>query len=480
MVFSSPVFIFVFLPAVLFLIGIARRELHNLILLIASLAFYSWGSLSQAPIFLFSIIANYTFGLLISNAEGKKAKVLLGTAVSVNLLLLGYFKYFNFFLDNINSLLSSTGKPAIPYEPVALPIGISFFTFHALSYVIDVYRKKVEVQKNLLDLALYISFFPQLIAGPIVRYIDVAEQFETRVMTLPKIASGIQRFIFGFSKKVIIANTMAFIADQVFALPANEISTGLSWLGIVAYTFQIYFDFSGYSDMALGLAGIFGFDFPENFNYPYVAESIKDFWRRWHISLSTWFRDFLYIPLGGNRGSELKTIRNLLIVFLCTGFWHGASWTFVIWGLYHGAFLLIERSGLEKALSRAWRPLRIMYTLLVVMVGWVFFRADTLPLALEYLSRMFFLSSNSHIRSYLVEFIDAKTIFILVFATLYSLRVFRSLMERAKCFFAGNRTQELYALFFLVSKTAISMGLFLVAVSYLASGTYNPFIYFRF
>lgn len=480
MVFSSPIFIFVFLPLVILLIGIARKNLHNIILLIASLIFYSWGSLSQTPIFLSSILLNYVFGLLINNAEGKKAKLYLTIAVVINLGLLVYFKYFNFFIDNINEVAKFSGSTPLNYQKVLLPIGISFFTFHALSYVIDVYRKKVVAQKNLLDLALYISFFPQLIAGPIVRYIDVATQFQSRVTSLTKISNGTQRFIFGFAKKVIIANNMAYIADQIFSLPTNEISSGLAWLGAIAYTLQIYFDFSGYSDMALGLAKIFGFDFPENFNYPYVAQSIKDFWRRWHISLSTWFRDFLYIPLGGNRGSEFKTIRNLLIVFLCTGFWHGASWTFIVWGLFHGVFLLLERMGLEKLLSRTIKPVRIAYTLLVVIVGWVFFRTETMSIAMNYLGRMFSFSSGPGVKWYLVEFLNTRTVFILMFAILYSFRAFRSLIALSKDFTLWKNNESLYSAVFITAKSLISLFLLFISLSYLAANTYNPFIYFRF
>lgn len=477
MLFSSPIFIFVFLPIVLFLIGIGRKSLHNTILLIASLVFYSWGSLAQTPIFLFSIVLNYFFGIAINNRAGNQAKITLVLAVAVNLLILGYYKYFNFFIENINILGPYTGFKHIEHAKVTLPIGISFFTFHALSYVIDVYRKKVSVQKNLLDLALYISFFPQLIAGPIVRYYDVATQFTNRVMSLEKASFGIQRFVFGLSKKVIIANTLAYTADKIFDLPPGEISIGLSWLGIISYTMQIYFDFSGYSDMAIGLAKIFGFDFPENFNYPYSSESIKEFWRRWHISLSTWFRDFLYIPLGGNRGSELATTRNLLIVFFCTGFWHGASWTFIVWGMYHGTFLFLERTGFEKLLLRASKPIRMIYTFLVVIIGWVFFRADTLHGALEYISRMFFIPTQSTVNYFASEYLNKKLLIILVIACLYSFRIFRWILQWSSSKF---ETTTLYPSIFQLSKFVISFLLLFLSCAYLAANTYNPFIYFRF
>jgi alginate O-acetyltransferase complex protein AlgI len=345
-----------------------------------------------------------------------------------------------------------------------------------MSYIIDVYRKKVSAQRNFLDLALYISFFPQLIAGPIVRYIDVASQFKQRAMTLEKVSTGMQRFIFGFAKKVIIANSMAYLADKIFNTPSAEISGGAAWLGIVAYTLQIYFDFSGYSDMALGLARIFGFQFPENFNYPYVAQSIQEFWRRWHISLSTWFRDFLYIPLGGNREGEAKTIRNLLIVFFCTGFWHGASWSFIVWGMFHGTFLLIERLGFDRILLKFPKPMRIMYTLLVVMIGWVFFRADTLAGAIDYIKRMMFLPSPASVQVFFGEFMDTKTIVFLIVAILYSFRAYRWAIVQAQKLFAGKA----FDMFYHPAKLAISLGIFFMAVLYLAGSTYNPFIYFRF
>jgi len=353
MLFSSPIFIFAFLPIVLFLIGIGKKQFHNSILLIASLIFYAWGSLSQTPIFIFSILINYIFGLLIDRNRGKNDKLILTIAVIVNLGLLGYYKYFNFFLDNIN-LIKTT---PIKYTPVGLPIGISFFTFHALSYVIDVYRKKVQVQKNFLDLALYISFFPQLIAGPIVRYYDVATQFANRTMSMEKAAFGIQRFIFGLAKKVIVANTFAFIADGIFNNPAASLSTSAAWLGIISYTIQIYFDFSGYSDMALGLAKIFGFDFPENFNYPYSC--------------------------------------NVFIIFLLSGFWHGANWTFIIWGLIHAIVYCIYFAIWGNAKQKnaeaapAWKSwIGGLITFGVVVLAWIFFRAKNVQEAWAYLHAM--------------------------------------------------------------------------------------------
>lgn len=480
MVFSSPFFIFIFLPLVFFLFWIGGKSLQNFLLLLASLVFYAWGNVSHSLIFIVSILLNYSFGLLICNAKENKAKLFLVFAVLFNLLLLGYFKYFNFLIDNLNSLFVSESK-AISIEKIVLPIGISFFTFHALSYIIDVYRKRVTAQRNIIDMGLYMSFFPQLIAGPIVRYIDIESQLKQRILSVEKVTAGLQRFIFGFAKKIIIANTMAYVADQIFDIPTSQVSSGLAWLGIAAYTLQIYFDFSGYSDMAIGLAQVFGFHFPENFNYPYIAKSIKEFWQRWHISLSTWFKDFLYIPLGGNKKGKARTVFNLLIVFFCTGFWHGANWTFVIWGLFHGTFLLIEKFGVEKILSKAWKPIRIGYTLLIVMVGWVLFRADTLTEAGGYLSRMFFIPSDTHLQILTVsEFMDAKVAFILVFAIIYSLRLFRSALSGIEMIAISTNNQSVYLIVFQSSKFLISISLLFIALVYLASGTYNPFIYFRF
>lgn len=480
MVFSSAFFIFVFLPILLITIGLAKNKLHNIILLFASLFFYSWGNVSHTFILFLSIIINYVFGLLINSTHKEKAKIYLIIAIIINLGLLGYLKYFNFFMDNLNSSLSVFGYDLIEYKKILLPIGISFFTFQAMSYIIDVYRKQAQAQKNILDLALYICLFPQLIAGPIVRYVDVAKQLTTRSLNTEKTTSGIQRFIFGLSKKIIIANNMAILADGIFSTPINEISTGVAWLGIISYSLQIYFDFSGYSDMAIGLGKVLGFDFNENFNYPYISVSIKDFWRRWHISLSTWFRDYLYIPLGGSRKGKTRTLLNLMIVFLCTGVWHGASWSFVIWGLFHGTFILLERSGLDKYILKLWRPIQISYTLLLVMIGWVFFRQDSFGNALEYLGKMSFLSNSASEKMFLIEYLDYKTIFILSFATLYSLRFFRYSIEYLERRFSENQINTTYQVFFQTNKFIISVFLLIISILYLSASTYNPFIYFRF
>ncbi len=471
---------FVFLPIVILLIGFTKQKLHNAILLIASIFFYSWGSVSHTLILLSSIIINYVFGLLINNSPKGRSILYLGIAIAINIGLLGYFKYFNFFLDNINSGLLLFDKDLIEYRSVVLPIGISFFTFQAMSYIIDVYRKTTPVQKNIFDLALYISLFPQLIAGPIVRYFDIAGQLNKRTLSIDKAASGIQRFIFGLAKKVIIANSMAVIGDKIFALPISDISPGVAWLGLVAYTLQIYFDFSGYSDMAIGLGKIFGFNFPENFNYPYIAGSIKEFWRRWHISLSSWFRDYLYIPLGGSRKGEIRTYFNLSIVFLCTGIWHGASWNFVIWGIFHGIFIIIEKKGFDKILLKVWKPVQISYTLLVVMIGWVFFKIEAFNDAILYLEKLSFLSQATIQKVFVIEYLDYKALAILIFAILYSFRIFRWIIGKLEVWSHNMNLGHLYQVIFYSSKFAISISLFILTILYLAASTYNPFIYFRF
>jgi alginate O-acetyltransferase complex protein AlgI len=362
-----------------------------------------------------------------------------------------------------------------------LPLGISFFTFHSISYLVDVYLKKVKPQKNIIDLSLYISFFPQLIAGPIVRYIDVSEQLQNRILTIPNAAKGMQRFIFGLAKKVIVANTLALLSDKIINAPIDTLSSIASWIGIVAYTLQIYFDFSGYSDMAIGLALIFGFKFPENFNYPYASGSIKEFWRKWHISLSTWFRDFLYIPLGGNKLGNTRTNINLIIVFFCTGFWHGASWCFIIWGLYHGIFLFLERSTFGNLLSKVPKFLQVFYTIFIVMIGWVFFRIENIRSAFDYISKMFYLNQqDTNLVINLEGILNKKTTVVLVFAILYSLRFFRYLQGFTHRKFIQFEKENIFKISFQVTKLIVSITLFFVTILYMTSSTYSPFIYFRF
>lgn len=471
MVFSSITFLFLFLPFVLITYYLISKKFRNFFLTIASLFFYAWGEKQLVMLMVFSIAINYLGGLVINylsqDKNGKKAKISTLIFVLVNVLILGYYKYTNFFIDTINDIglvqFSTINE-------ILLPIGISFFTFQGMSYLIDVYYKKVPPQKNFMSLALYISMFPQLIAGPIVRYIDVLKQIETeRTFRANQFREGIFRFITGLFKKVIIANQMGFIANEVMNNSA-EVGTLSLWIGIICYSFQIYFDFSGYSDMAIGLGKMFGFDFLENFNYPYISKSIQEFWRRWHISLSTWFRDYLYIPLGGNRKGNFRTYFNLILVFFVTGLWHGASWNFIIWGLFHGFFLIIERVGFGSILKKIPRFLGHLYTLLVVLIGWVFFRSETLRDALLYLKGMF--SYNSTGNEVIYQYFNPYLIFVLILAIVFSTPVIGKFSNLASKVMARPHQKILVYPLMLV--------LFLLSLLELAESNYNPFIYFRF
>ena len=387
MVFSSIVFLFTFLPVVLILYFLVPKAAKNVILLIASLIFYAWGEPVYVFLMLLSILLNYFCGLEIAEKaeEGSGARGVFLFTVLVNLGLLGFFKYAGFLVGSLNAVLPFD----IPAPELNLPVGISFYTFQILSYIIDVYRKKVAVQKNLISFGLYVTMFPQLIAGPIVRYEDIETQLAERKVTLDKFGSGAAVFIQGLAKKVLLANLIGGLFSQVSAMPLGNISVLTAWLGCLAYTFQIYFDFSGYSDMAIGLGRMFGFRFPKNFDYPYISRSITEFWRRWHISLGTWFREYVYIPLGGNRVSRLKHIRNILAVWLLTGLWHGASWNFVVWGLYYGAILLVEKFLLGQWIERLPAVIQHLYSLFLIMTGWVFFFSPSLSSASGYLGAMF-------------------------------------------------------------------------------------------
>lgn len=386
----------------------------------------------------------------------------------VNLLLLGYFKYYNFFAETINRTLMTE---AIPLRKIALPVGISFYTFQSISYLVDLYRGTIEVQRSWINLALYISFFPQLIAGPIVKYKDIAEFLYNREMSIGKAVSGLKRFCFGLAKKVLLANTLGFTVDKILSHPISELSGLLCWTAAVFYTLQIYFDFSGYSDMAIGLAEVFGFQFRENFNCPYTASSIRDFWRRWHISLSAWFRDYLYIPLGGNRKGRLRTILNLIIVFFATGLWHGAQWNFVLWGLYHGLFLILERFLPDwKNQNRLFMLLRHVYTLLTVCIGWVLFRADNAAMAFEQIRKMF-VPSDIGFWSF-QEIVDPLTLCVFVFGLLTSLGGWKRLSALLQ-----TRLSTAHQAF--AGCIGAILCLFLSIVM-LANAAHNPFIYFRF
>lgn len=462
MVFSSTLFLFWFLPVVLIGYYLCGKDAKNYWLLLASLFFYSWGEPKYVLLMFTLIVINYICGLLLARDHNR---YLLCATVIFNLGILGYFKYFNFLMETVNAVLSLIGGQTISLNQIALPIGISFFTFQIMSYVIDVYRGTVPPQKSLAKLALYISLFPQLIAGPIVRYSDVAAQIDERNVTLGGIYTGAVRFMIGLSKKVLLSNQMAAIADAAFI--QSDPPALLAWMGAVAYALQIYFDFSGYSDMAIGLGKLFGFDFLENFNYPYISGSVKEFWRRWHISLSSWFRDYLYIPLGGSHCSREKTYRNLLIVFSMTGLWHGASWNFVVWGLWHGAFLILERVLGNRFRMPKW--LGHIYTMLVVLIGWVFFRADTLGQAAVYLRSM--AGNPLEGALYSLSYLDREKVFFFALSLIFCLPAGKwinsRLGETSRSFAQTARDTALAAVFF-------------VTILYVVSSGFNPFIYFRF
>lgn len=461
---------------------ICGRRLKNTLLLLFSLLFYAWGEGVFVLIMLCSIAGNYLAGLLIEKHRDRgKAGIVLFFAVVLNLGLLIAFKYANFIVGNINLLVPLLHLDTIHLNPVHLPIGISFFTFQAMTYVVDVYRKDANSQKNPINIGLYIALFPQLIAGPIVRYHDIAKQIVSRKVNLDIFAKGVERFIYGLGKKVLIANALAVPADKIFSIPADGLTAGLTWLGIICYTLQIYFDFSGYSDMAIGLGHMFGFKFLENFNYPYISKSIREFWRRWHISLSTWFRDYLYIPLGGNRKGELRTYINLVIVFFLCGLWHGASWNFVIWGMMHGMFLVLERIGLNDILKRLWVPFRHLYTLLVVIIAWVFFRAETLPYAMSYLAAMFGSANGDGIVYHTALYLDNEVKLVLVAGIVFSAPVLDCLARfKTNVMNASNGFVSLAEGASALSSLFVLTLILLGSIMSLAAGSYNPFIYFRF
>jgi alginate O-acetyltransferase complex protein AlgI len=485
MTFSSIFFLFFFLPAVLLVYAVTGRSFRNLTLLLFSLVFYAWGEGIYVTLMLGSVVVNYIFGLLIArSATTRSRKVFLTFVILINLIPLVYFKYSEFFLDGIYQVLPfAAGENSYSTRFLHLPIGISFFTFQAMSYVIDVFRKVTPPQKNILDMGLYIAFFPQLIAGPIVRYHDFAGQIKKRVVSIHHCASGIERFVFGLSKKVLLANPLGAVADLVFGLGGDFLTTPTAWMGILCYTLQIYFDFSGYSDMAIGLGRMFGFRFPENFNYPYVSRSIREFWRRWHISLSSWFKDYLYIPLGGSRRGSLWTAFNLVLVFFLCGLWHGANWTFVVWGGLHGLFIVLERGTFGVWLRSSFRLVRHFYALMVICITWVFFRADTIGDAMQFLGVMFRLRFDEAVYPLVAIQLDAHFSWTLIAACLLSMPIYPLLKKNIQ---RSSRisTAGILSVIYHFGHTPIRLckigGLLLASSMSLAAGSYNPFIYFRF
>ena len=466
MVFSSQIFLFAFLPFTLLFYYLSPIKLRNYVLLLVSLFFYSWGGINFLPILLTSILINYIFGLLVSKFKNRLRlnKLILFIGIILNLSILFYFKYYDFTISTANTIFSLS----LPLKNIVLPIGISFFTFQGMSYVIDVYRDPKTVNKNIFSIALYISLFPQLIAGPIVKYKDIDAQIRTRKETLKDFSYGIERFIIGLAKKVIIADVIAETIPWIIPYSTNSIDTPTAWLGIICYTLQIFFDFSGYSDMAIGLGHMFGFKFMKNFNYPYISKSVTEFWRRWHISLSTWFKEYLYIPLGGNRTG--KTYRNLLIVFFVTGLWHGASWNFIIWGLWHGLFLIIERiiSG-KDWYKKTPTLIKWAVTMLIVIIGWVFFSFPYLDLALDYLAVMFGFVNNNMVTFSVAYFLNFKMIVWLVVAICLSTPFIPSILKK----FNSNK-------YFEIIKTIFLAILLITCILFIVNSTYSPFIYFQF
>ena len=466
MLFSSIVFLFTFLPIILILYYLVPRPMKNVILLFGSLLFYAWGEPVYIFLMIFSILFNYICGLDIARNLGDQAaarRSLIFT-MAVNICILGFFKYEGFVLDSLSAVLPVD----IPYRALALPIGISFYTFQILSYIIDVYRGHVKVQTNLLDFALYVTMFPQLIAGPIVQYADVDRQLHVRKESWGKFGEGSMFFIRGLAKKVLLANTIGMVYTEVAALAPGKVSVLSAWIGCIAYAFQIYFDFSGYSDMAIGLGKMFGFEFLKNFDYPYISQSITEFWRRWHISLGSWFREYVYIPLGGNRVPVIKHLRNLLIVWFLTGLWHGAAWNFVAWGLYYGFILILEKYFLGRVLDRLPAVIRHIYSLVLVLIGWVFFFSPTLGGAVDYIQLMFGVGANGLVDSEGLYLLTTNLL-LLILLVIGSTPIVHRAYERVM---AGRGK--------ILANCVVYAAMFLLCIAYLVTETYNPFLYFRF
>lgn len=468
MVFSSIIFIFTFLPISLLLYYITPKFIRNLILLLISLVFYAWGEPVYILLMIFTTIFNFVMGRLIwnNNHKIKKCKHMLIFTIVLDIFILGFFKYYGFLIENLNILFNFN----ISYSKLPLPLGISFYTFQTVSYVIDVYLGRVKSQKNLISFGLYVTMFPQLIAGPIIRYKDIERQINTRNESLYKFGLGVERFIKGLSKKVLLANNIGIVWTAIQAMNIDKLSVLSSWIGIIAYTLQIYFDFSGYSDMAIGLGKMFGFDFIENFNYPYISCSISEFWRRWHISLGSWFREYIYIPLGGNRVSRWKCIRNIFIVWMLTGLWHGASWNFIVWGLYYGVILFIEKNILNRFSERIPKFMKHVYTMVLVMIGWVIFGSENLSYAIKYISVMFGISGNFLIDATGLYYLYTNLIlFIILFlcSTPVVSKMLKRIIKKRK--YKG-----------LIIAASINLGAIILSIAYLINETYNPFLYFRF
>lgn len=467
MVFSSLTFLFYFLPIVLLIYFICPKKFKNLFIFISGLFFYAWGEPKYVFVMILSTAIDYTSGRLIDKFQDKnKVRTLcLIISLCMNLGLLAVFKYSSFFIQNINGIFGTD-----IYDPMLpLPIGISFYTFQSMSYTIDLYRRKINVQKNFISFAAYVTLFPQIVAGPIVRYEDVQKELDDRVINVNKVSEGIAYFVKGISKKVLLANNIGMAWASVKAMDFNSISMATAWIGILAFTFQIYFDFSGYSDMAVGLGKMMGFNFPENFNFPYISKSISEFWRRWHITLGSWFKSYVYFPLGGNRKGLARTLVNLLIVWMLTGFWHGSSWNFILWGLYFGILIIIEKIGFGKVLDKLPSFVSTLYTFVLVVFGWVLFETPTLTDCGLYFKALFG-GTGTYIDK------DAKYLFVSNIL-LFIICIFASTEIYKKIY---NKVREKFPLVIQYSLPFAELGMFALCTVFLVNATYNPFLYFRF
>lgn len=466
MVFSSILFLFTFLPIVLFLYYIAPGKLKNLILLISSFIFYAWGEPVYIVLMIFSALVDYSHGILIDKyRENKKlCKLILLSSIVINIGLLSFFKYYDFILNSINSLIGTSFKGL----GLPLPIGISFYTFQTMSYTIDVYRNEVAAQRNIITFAAYVSLFPQLIAGPIVRYSEVEEQLDYRIENFDIFGEGVRRFAVGLGKKVLLANNIGLLWEQIKIIPINELPLMTAWLGILAFSFQIYFDFSGYSDIAIGLGKMFGFTFLENFNYPYISKSITEFWRRWHISLGTWFREYVYFPLGGSRRGKTLLYRNLMIVWFLTGLWHGASWNFVFWGLYFGIIIALEKAFVLKWLNSVPDSISHFYSIILILIGWALFAFDNLHSGIGYLKAMFGINGTAFYDNQSIYYLYTHGL-LLIILVVASTPLFKNLAQKFKRF----------KLSYPFGAFSYAMIIFL-SIAYLVDASYNPFLYFRF
>lgn len=471
MVFSSVMFLFRFLPVFMVCYFVVPERMKNLVLFIGSLFFYAWGEPIYVCLMLFSTISDYIHGRLIDRYRGKKAATgFLVSSILINVLILGFFKYGDFLVQTMNTVAGTSISPL----GLPLPIGISFYTFQTMSYTIDVYRGEARVQRNLLDFGVFVTMFPQLIAGPIVKYTQVEGQLHHRQIRPQQVSDGAKRFVVGLAKKVLLANNCGALWSEISALPAENLSVMTAWLGIIAFAFQIYFDFSGYSDMAIGLGSCLGFTFPENFRYPYISRSVTEFWRRWHISLSSWFREYVYIPLGGNRKGLPRQILNILIVWLLTGIWHGAGWNFLFWGLWFACFLILEKLFLWKVLSVLPKGIGLVYTLLVVLLGWVFFTLESPQAITAYLSALFGQTGMGLWDArFLYEFGENGVL--LVIAVVSSTPFVHLLTEQIR----ASKTGYGMALYRWGEKVFPAV-LLILSIAYIVDASYNPFLYFRF